>query len=185
MKKILYHFSLICLFSCEPGTQAKTENQATDTKSDMIITADADPSSVSVNVDDSALNADTLVLDSKSVIFFILDQEAFNALLKASGEEATDVNELYSDFFYHAGQVCTQLKDAGIRAEIVTNNVFKFNTKDGVEYYNRLDHSDTDLGVIVFDGKSRPLIDSELVSEIDILNLIDEKFAEYSYPEAE
>ena len=130
------------------------------------------------SVEDPALanqQSDTLVLDKKSVIFFMLNQQEYDSLMIASGDDATDVNEGISDFAHYAEVVSQQMKERGIHSEIVSHKVFKILKNDEIEYFNRKKASEADMGILIFDGETKSTIETGVRSDVDFLMLIEEK----------
>ena len=131
MKKLLYLTSLIATISCASSSQDQTENNTVESTADTLsITGSVDEKESAI------LNSDTLVLDKKSVVFFMLNQQEYDLLMTASGGDATDVNEGFADFEYYAGRVSQQMQSKGVDSDVVAHKVFKIVTADGIEYFN-------------------------------------------------
>jgi hypothetical protein len=177
MKNLLYLTILITSISCFDGSQGNTENTLSESTVDSTSVSKPVAGLESATKDVASVNQhlDTLVLDKQSVIFFMLNQQEYDSLMSASGDDAIDTNEGFSDFEYYAQKVSKQMQEKGINSDVVAHEVFKIIKQDGVEYFNRKAVPDADMGIIIFDGKTKPTIETGVMSEIDFLTLIEEK----------
>lgn len=176
---LLLLISIINLISCGTEPKSKEVDQKPVTNTDTIritenIVEDDKQEYEQIEIleiDNPQSLQDTFKINEISVTFFILTQIEYDTLMEKSGKEAPDVNETFADFSYHAEKVCKDLRKKGLKSDLVAHRQFNIYTATGIEYFDRKKQN-MDMGVIIFDGKTSPLIESGVFSEIDYEEMI-------------
>lgn len=167
---------LLSFVGCNAGPRQHDRSNTAITEQDTIAAVPAFESTNTLqgNIQPDKAS-DTLLIEQERVVFFMPNQSEYDSMMVAAGDEAQDLVEGYSDFVYYAEAVSKQMHEKGIPSVVTAHKVFKVVTGEGIIYYNRQKTAGTDTGIIIFDGKTAPVIQTGVMSEIDFLSLIGQK----------
>lgn len=117
--------------------------------------------------DQKDFNTDTLKIEGKSVVFFSLSQEEYDALPE---DPDSGVDEVLDDFNYYAGAVADTLRKLGYNTVATGSRHIQIKLKDGTyKMFDRLSGDESIVGYIFTDGIQEPRIQYGVGTDIDLL----------------
>ena len=142
---------LVVLISCkiDGGQKAKAEIQKTK--------------------DLKTIKLDTLDGDNFDLIFFHPNEKEFEILLNEN--ESEGLYEVDSDFGYYVNKAIDSLnKDWKIK--MMDERIIKFKTKNGFEFFDRLENDNSPYGIIFNKIDCNPRIEYGVMVEIGIIQTL-------------
>ncbi|WP_242919692.1 hypothetical protein [Pontibacter liquoris] len=166
MKKIICLFLSIFLISCQETVTEQTSESKVKTE---------EGSSNSTLSKNASVGSDTVLVRGRSVVFFSINQEEYDRILKEEGEDS-GINEILDDFNYYASEVADSLNKAGFRTLLTTNKTFIIEKNNGQRNYVTRNNKKGEVGVLLFDGLDEPKVDYGVGTDIDYFVMVQEYF---------
>lgn len=131
--------------------------------------------SLEVNAEDEQpknVNTDTLKVDGKKVVFFMLSQQEYDSLPK---DPNSGIDEALDDFNYYAEAVADTIRKAGYEPIMTGSRYIQIKLDNGTsKTYDRLADKGNIVGYIFSDGIKEPKIDYGVGTDIDLLTAFDD-----------
>lgn len=166
MKKLMCLFFCVFLLSCQETVSEKTS------ESNVVVEEGSSKSTIKKS---APVGSDTVLVSGKSVVFFSINQEEYNRILKEEGQDPV-INEILNDFSYYASEVVDSLNKVGFKTVLTTNRTFAIMKNNGQKNYITRDNNKGEFGVLLFDGVNEPKVDYGVGTDIDYFAMVEEYF---------